>query len=183
MSIEVLLVGLFLIAIITSLLSYLLFDFWAGLKGAPFVPTSEKIIDDLLIKAKLKKGDRFLELGSGDGRVVRREVKKFKVKGVGIDLNPTLILLSKLLVKLQGLSDVQFKRMDIFTKICSVELRQSEVVFIFLMPKTVEKLKEKLLQEARNKLIISHGFDFKGWDKYLVDKIDRRTFSTYYYKL
>ena len=38
-----------------------------------------------------------MELGSGDGRIVRRAVQVHGVKGIGVDINSLLIILSKLL--------------------------------------------------------------------------------------
>lgn len=146
--------------------------------GAPFVGTDSKIIDEILQQADIKKGQQFLELGSGDGRVVRRAVKKYGVYGTGIDLHIPLIIYSRLQAKLSGLRNIEFKVANFF----KTDLSQADVIFVFLLPKTLEKLKPKLLGETKkNTLIISHGFKIAGMEKNLVKKIDRKIFPTYYY--
>ena len=81
---------------------------YSSIMGAPYVPTSKKHIDEILKKANLKKDQVFMELGSGDGRIVRRAVQVYGVKGIGVDINSLLIILSKLLASRQHLEEVTF---------------------------------------------------------------------------
>ena len=150
----------------------------ADFYGAPFVPTSGKIIREILEKAKLKKGAVFYELGSGDGRVLRMAVREFGVFGYGVDIHPMLIWYSKIVAKLQNIQNISFKRESFF----KTDLKKAEVIFLFLLPKTLEKLSKKL---GKNKkaLIISHGFKISGLDNFLIDRIERKSFPTYYYRL
>src|SRR3989338_8627805 len=76
---------------------------YSSIMGAPYVPTSKKHIDEILKKANLDKDQTFMELGSGDGRLVRRAVQVYGVKGIGIDINSLLVLLSRLLAARQHL--------------------------------------------------------------------------------
>src|SRR3989344_8472148 len=76
---------------------FAIFTIISDIFGAPYVPTSSKILDEILKEARLEKGQLFIELGSGDGRVLRRAVKNFQVKGVGVDMNPLPIIYSKTL--------------------------------------------------------------------------------------
>lgn len=148
--------------------------------GAPFVPTFGRYVKEILQKANLKKGQVFLELGSGDGRIVREAVKRYGVKGIGVEIHPLLILYSRWMSKLQGIKDIEFRRGNLF----QTDLSQAKVIFLFLLPKTVEKLKDKILQECKkDTLIISHGFKIKGLERFLIDTTERKLFSTYYYKL
>lgn len=148
--------------------------------GAPFVPTSAKMIDSILEKAKLKKGQVFIELGSGDGRVVRQAVQKYGVKGVGVELQPILVWYSKLISKLKKLKDISFVTQNLF----KTDLKRVDVIFLFLLPKTLEKLREKFITQCKKgTLIISHGFKIKGFDNHLIGKIDRDIFPTYYYRV
>lgn len=162
------------------LLIYVIYSLIAEIKGSPFVPTSGKIVREILEKAKLKKGQEFIELGSGDGRVTRMAVREFGVKGLGIDLNPYLVFYSRMVSRFLKLNDIEFKTRNLF----NLDLSSADIVFLFLVPRTLKKLREKLLKECKkNTLIISHGFKVEGWEKYLVGEIERKTFSTYYYKI
>jgi len=148
--------------------------------GAFYVPTSNKIIDAILKNAGLKKGQVFFDLGSGDGRVVRTAVKKYQVRGVGIEINPLLILVSWILAKMEKLNNIEFRRENLFT----TDIKNADVIFVFLMPETLKSLKSKIINECQKEvLFISHGFVVEGWEKYLQKKISRRDFSTYYYRL
>lgn len=163
-----------------TLLAYFVFGFFADLAGAPFVPTKRQMVNDLFKKIKIKKGQKVVELGSGDGRVVRTAVKLFNARGVGIEINPLLVFYSRILAKIYGVSEVKFIRGNLF----QADLKGADIIFLFLLPKTLQKLSKKLLQECDpDTLVISHGFLIKGFEKYLVDKIDRPLFSTYLYRI
>lgn len=147
--------------------------------GAPYVPSKDKEFVETLRLAKLKKGQLFVELGSGDGRVVKEAVKKYHVRGIGIDINPFLILLSKLTTKLQKINNIDFKLANIY----KYNLSKADVIYIFLMPEMIEKLIPKFNKEINdNCLLISHGFKLPSWDQYLAKTVNRPIFSSYFYK-
>lgn len=158
---------------------YLFLDFIAHFLGAPFVPSSKKDIDEILKVAKLNKGQVFIEPGSGDGRVVISAVKNYGVIGIGVEVHPFLLFYSKLSAKLNKVS-VQFKAENFF----NTNYKKVDVIYLFLFPKTLKKLKEKFIKECRkNTLIISHGFKIEGFEKYLINTIERKVYNTYFYKL
>lgn len=168
----------FLIPVLVAI--YTIYQFISDFKGAPYVPTSVKIVAQILKEANLKKGQIFLELGSGDGRIVRTAVKNYQVNGLGVDINLPLIFYSRVAAKLQKLEKIKFLRQDLF----KTNLKKTDVLFLFLLPKTLKKIAPKILTECKkNTLIISHGFRLEGLEKYLVKKTDRKYFPTYYYKI
>src|SRR3990167_8901150 len=135
---------------------------YSSIMGAPYVPTSKKHIDEILKKANLKKGQAFMELGSGDGRIVRRAVQSYGVRGIGVDINSLLIVLSRILAGRQHLKDISFIRRNIF----DVDFSQADIIYMFLMPETIKKLLPKMEKEVRKgALVISHGFKITGWEK------------------
>jgi SAM-dependent methyltransferase len=159
---------------------YALYCIYGDIKGAPYVPTTALMVDEILRHAKLEKGQRFLELGSGDGRVVRRACGRYGVVGCGVDIHALLIIYSRLLARLQGQRNVRFLVQDFFV----TDLRQADVLFLFLLPKTLKSLREKIVTECKKgTLIISHGFKIEGLEKMLESKIDRKLFPTYYYRV
>ncbi|PJC80774.1 hypothetical protein CO008_00990, partial [Candidatus Roizmanbacteria bacterium CG_4_8_14_3_um_filter_36_12] len=112
----------------------------------------------------------------GDGRIVRTAVKHYNVKGVGIDINPLLIFWAKIL----GTNGIQYKLENIF----ETDLKQSDYIYIFLMPKLIEKLALKMNKEVKKgAIVISHGFPIKGWEKKLIKTLKRIPFSTYFYRV
>lgn len=169
---------LFLVPLLFTIL--VLSGFISDFAGASFVPTSGKIVDEILAKAKLKKDQFFLELGCGDSRIVRTAVKKYRVKGMGVDINPLLILYSKFLSRIQKLPNIKFINQNIF----KTDFSKADVIFIFLLPKLIRKIKNKFETECNvGTIIISHGFKIDGFEKYLFWKIERDLFPTYYYKI
>lgn len=155
-------------------------NFIADLMGAPFVPTSGKLISLILKKAKLKKDQVFVELGSGDGRIVRGAVLLYGVKGTGIEFHPLLYFYSKLVTKFKKIKYLQFKRENFFKS----DLSNADIIFTFLLPKTLKKLRIKFENECKKgTLVISHGFRIESWEKNMVDKIDGDPFPTYYYRI
>ena len=159
---------------------YLIFDTIASFKGAPFVASGRWVVAEILKNANLRKGQRFLELGSGDGRVVREAVKKYGVKGIGVEFHPLLVWYSRFLSKIFKVKGVEFIKGNFF----KADLSKADVIYMFLLPKTMDKLKLKILKECKKgALLISHGFKIRGLERYLILQTPRHTFSTYYYKL
>lgn len=156
---------------ITSLL-------FSSFKGAPYVPTKQKSVTEILQSARLKKGARFLELGCGDGRVVKTAVEQFDTEGVGVDINPLLIAIAKARNKKNG--KLKFQVADIF----KTNLGSYDAIYVFLMPEMLSKLKNKFALECKkNALIISHGFKIEGWDSKIKNVLVRKPFPTYYYRV
>src|SRR6202163_4937479 len=59
-------------------------------KLAPYYPTPETIVQQMLQLGGLKAGEKMFDLGSGDGRIVIMAAEKFHAKAVGIELDKEL---------------------------------------------------------------------------------------------
>lgn len=174
------LVGVLILASYGFILIAIFFFLTGEFFGAPFVPTASSYLPEIVKKLHLKKGQTVYDLGSGNGKIVRFIAQRYPVKVVGIEINPLLVLGSRIMGKIQGLENSYFKRKNLFKE----DLSGANVVFVFLLSKTLKKLKKKILKDCqRGTMVVSHGFKFPGMDKYLVDQIDREIFCTYYYKI
>jgi len=153
----------------------------SSLMGAPYVPTKNKLALEILKEVKFKKNGLFVELGSGDGRIIRTAVKNHPIQGVAVDINGLLILWSKILSKL----DETHSRIDFVNKnILSINLTKADYVYLFLFPALIEKLIPRFNKELKKgTIIISHGFPVKEYEKKLIKQVDRIPFPTYYYKI
>lgn len=121
-----------------------------------------------------------MELGSGDGRIVREAVKTYGVTGIGIDINMLLILMSRFYAKRQRLLNIEFKRQNVL----DAEFAKINVLYLFLMPEIIEKILPRLNKELKPQtLVISHGFKITGWENKLVDIIINKPFSTFFYRI
>jgi hypothetical protein len=154
---------------------------FSSIKGAPYVPTSKKQLEKIFKNISPKKEDVFVELGSGDGRLVRYAVKKYDLQGIGIEINPLLIWWSRFLARRDRTSkNVQFLRKNIF----NFSLARADYLYIFLMPELIQKLLPKFKKELKKgTIIVSHGFKIIGFEKRLIHIEPDKTFSTYYYKI
>ncbi len=174
-----LIVSVALLLIVVLIFIFLIIGFYTEFLAAPFVPTSNKDIDEILKKANFKKGKTLIELGSGDGRVVRRAVRKYGVFGIGIEIHPFLVFYSKLVSKITKIP-VEYRQEDFF----KVNLSQADYIFLFLYPKAIKKLVNSSFKSCKKgTLIISHGFSIPGWEKEMVDTQERNSFNTYFYKV
>jgi len=108
--------------------------------GAPYVPSFHKQAEVGLDLLNLSSGDTLIELGSGDGRVMKLAAKKgFKV--VGYELNPILVLISYF-VTIRYRKNIRIIWGNYWRK----DLKQADGIFVFLIGRYMEKLNNKLEQ-------------------------------------
>ena len=141
----------FIIDIIFFLLLLLLIFIYSMLwppdsPWAPWWRTNERIAIAICRLAKINKNDVVYDLGCGDGVLVNVAAKKFGAKAVGIEIEPSRFLFAKIRTKLNGLSKkVKIKRKNFFKE----SLTGATVVVVYLVPKTLERLKTKFLKELK----------------------------------
>ena len=58
---------------------------------APFLPTPNYVIAEILAKARVGKDDILYDLGSGDGRIVIEAARKTGCRAVGIEIDADLV--------------------------------------------------------------------------------------------
>lgn len=174
--------------LVFSLLIFLLFMsiygislIYSSLMGAPYVPTKNKLALEILKEVRFKKNGLIVELGSGDGRIVRTAVKNYPVNGMAVDINGLLILWSKFLAKL----DKTYSKIIFLNKnILKVDLTKADYIYLFLFPALIKKLIPNFDRDLKTgTVIISHGFPIEEYKSKLIKKVDRSTFPTYYYKV
>src|SRR5688572_7274128 len=82
-------------------------------ESIPFVPSPMLVVERMLKLAEIKKDDVIYDMGSGDGRILIEAAKQYGAKGVGVDLNPTLVEQAKRHAAEQGVSHlVEFRAAD-----------------------------------------------------------------------
>lgn len=109
--------------------------------------------------AKAAKKDTVYELGSGDARFLVIAAKEFGAKGVGIEIDPIRHLTAWLKVRFYNLSDrVTLKRGNFF----DYNISDATVVFVYLVPRVLEKLKPKLFKELKKGTrVVSYKYKFE----------------------
>jgi len=152
-------------------------------RNCPYLGTSPKTIDKILKEAELKEGQSFLELGCGDGRVLRQAAREYKIKGQGIDIHGWAILKAKILARGQS---IEFKKGNIF----KADFGGADVIYLFLTREILAKLAPKLKNEMkRGALLISHGFKVPEFEESLFKIVEHEEDlpgfqkRTYFYKM
>ncbi|MFH1826988.1 MAG: methyltransferase domain-containing protein [bacterium] len=174
------LIVIFLILIFIALVAiYLVGLIYSSFKGSPYVPTKRKILQNILKQAGLRKGQTFIDIGCGDGRVVEEAIVGFKAKGTGIDINPLLIFRANARAKIKKI-DADYR----IENIKKLDLVKYNMVYVFLMPEFINKISHQLKSALLNKsTIVSHGFKVNQLKKYLKKTIKDKTFPTYIYRI
>jgi len=129
---------------------------------APYVPTPQPVVRNMLQIAEISSNDIVYDLGCGDGRIIFTAVEIFNAKkAVGFEINPYMIegIEKKIIEK--GLQDKIF----IFRKnFMDVDLSEASVVTLYLTSSGNMKLKPKLEVELKSgSRVISYDFPITGW--------------------
>ena len=129
--------------------------------AGPFVPSPESVVSDMLRYAEVGPGDFLIDLGSGDGRIVRTAAKVFGARGFGVEIKENLVRQANEAAQKEGIAErARFYKQDLF----KTDLSQASVVTMYLLPDTVNLLREKLLAELKpGARIISHDYPLTGW--------------------
>jgi hypothetical protein len=142
--------------------------------AGPYVPSPQSVVSDMLRYADVNAKDFLIDLGSGDGRRATA-AKVFGARGFGVEIKDDLVKKSNETAQKEGLADrVKFMKQDLF----KTDMSQATVITMYLLPDTVNLLKDKFLNELRpGTRIVSHDYPLTGWipEKYvqmdLEDKI------------
>jgi len=148
-------VYLFTFLFIVVLITFLVLS---NFTAAPFLPSSSRKSDIMIIEGNLKSSDIVFDLGSGDGRLVLMAAEQGVKRAVGFEINPLLLLFfSKLCAFVMKLDNAEF----IFSSFWKADLSKCDKLFIYLLPSSMRKLEDKIKSEMRpGSLIISNQFRF-----------------------
>ena len=127
-----------------------------------FVPTLEAVADQMLQLAGIKPTDVVYDLGSGDGRVVILAAQKYGARGVGIELDPKLVAISRQVAKEGEVAGkVRFIEGDLF----EADISEATLVTLYLSPSVNARLEPKLKSELKpGTRIVSHQFRIGRWE-------------------
>jgi len=149
-----------LMALGIALLAFDAWLIWLVWNGAPFVPTKRATVDRMVAVAGVKPGDRALDIGSGDGRIVIA-LAKAGAEAHGIDNNPLLVWWSRWNIRKAGLSGRAFIHWGNFWH---HDFSPYDVVTLFGITQIMRRLERKLEKELKpGSRVVSNSFQFPTW--------------------
>jgi len=131
------------------------------LSHLPYVPTPQMVVDEMLNLATVTADDVVIDLGSGDGRIVITVAKRFRAKGLGVDIDGKLVALSNRNVRAEKVEDrAEFVERDMF----KTDISGASVLTLYVMPDFMPKLRAKILAELRpGARVVAHDYDMGAW--------------------
>jgi len=146
--------------LLTIILIILLTSVFASWKGAPWVPTWSADIDRVLKLADIKKGQKFIDLGCGDGRLVQAAARA-GAQAIGYEIS----LLPFLAAKIRQIFARENYKIY-FKNFWEVDLKDVDIVYVFLMEKAYPRLKQKLEKELKTGTkVITYVWPLANWQK------------------
>ena len=126
-----------------------------------FAVTPQPLADAMLTLAHVTPDDIVFDLGSGDGRIVVLAAQKYGARGVGIEIDPRLVEISRTVAREGEVADrVTFIEGDLFT----ADISKATVVTLWLSTPVNRRLEAKLKRELRRGTrIVSRQFPIGAW--------------------
>lgn len=148
---------------------------------APWLPTKRKDLARVVRCADLKCGDRFYELGCGDGRVMSYVHDNTQAQVTGIEKILPLYLVSLLRGKGRTKENrYEVRQCDLF----EADISKANVIFTFGMPdKVMSRVADKIKGECvSGTRLISYVFSVPGMVAIRVDKPTEKDVPIYVYE-
>lgn len=151
--------ALFFALLLLLLGVYFVYTLVAIFKGAAYVPTTHSRVSKLIELASISPGEKLLDLGSGDGRILFAAADQ-GANCVGIEINPLLCWYSSLLAKLKRIENVSIQR----TNFWDAPISDVDILTVYLVPIHLDALKRKVLAEMRSgSRVITSVHHFQEW--------------------
>ena len=132
----------------------------AFFRGAPFAPTNRKGAETMIRLARIQAGDRAVDIGSGDGRLVIA-LARSGAEAHGLEINRLLVWWANRAIKKAGLaSRARTLKKDLW----KTDLSSYNVVTVFGISYIMDDLEKKLDRELKpGSRVISNRFRFPNW--------------------
>jgi protein-L-isoaspartate O-methyltransferase len=136
-------------------------------KLAPYSATPPDVVERMLKLAGVGPQDVVYDMGSGDGRIVIAAARQFGARGVGIEIDPTLVAQARANAQRAGVEDrVSFRLQDALT----ADISDATVVTLYLLAASNVKLRPMLTRSLRpGSRIVAHNYPIGDWEPDTVD--------------
>jgi hypothetical protein len=136
------------------------FVFFPLARGAIYDPSTHAQAGTMVDLAGVRAGERAVDLGSGDGRIVI-ELAVRGAEAHGFEVNPVLVLLARRNISRHGLEGKAFIHWRSFWR---ADLSRFDIVTTFQVDFVMARLEDKLKRElADGARVVSHHWRFPTW--------------------
>ncbi len=128
--------------------------------GAPFAVTTPSKVKKMIKLAEIKSGEKVVDLGSGDGRIVMA-LARAGALAYGYEINPFLAGLARRKIKKAGLQARAEIRQKSYWR---DNMGNFDKVVLFGVPYMMSRLEKKLKHELKpGAIVVSNKFKFSDW--------------------
>ncbi|ARM75716.1 class I SAM-dependent methyltransferase [Acidianus manzaensis] len=131
----------------------------------PFIPSPPEVIYEMLKCANASPNDIVLDLGCGDGRILKIAKESFNVKlAIGVEIDKQLC------------KEAKYPQLEIICgdllSLASILLPRVTILTVYLSSRSNSLLEDYILKSKNKNLkIISHDFEFKKLRLYKEEKV------------
>ena len=128
--------------------------------GAFYASTRAETVKKMVELAQIKPGEKAVDLGSGDGRLVIA-LARADAKAFGYEIDPLLVWLSRRQIRRAGLEKQAFIYRQNFW---NEDLSGFDVVAVYGIGQMMKKLERKLKRELKTGArVVSNYYTFPDW--------------------
>jgi len=151
-------------------------------KLSPYYPTPEMVVEKMLQMGALKRGEKLIDIGSGDGRIVISAALNHGARSEGVELDGDLWKRSVEKARALGLdSRVRFIHGDALVQ----DYSSADLITVYLLPVFNAKLRPILERQLKKGTrIVAHDFEVAGWtpiQTIVIDDEETITHTLYLY--
>jgi cyclopropane fatty-acyl-phospholipid synthase-like methyltransferase len=153
--------NLFFTIILFAIPLYIIYLFgYSVLKGGPYAPVSHSRVKIMIKLLNLKKGQKMVDIGSGDGRIIIAFAQK-GIEAHGYEINPLLFLYTKWQINQMELQKKAFVHLSDLWK---TDLSKYDAVTLFGITHMMQPLETKFNKELKKgaKFVTNH-FKLPNW--------------------
>ena len=152
--------GVITIILVVLVIIFLSISFYITIfGGGPFVPTPMKSVFKVLKHAGIKKGDKVIDIGAGDGRFLHFAEKLYGAKATGFELDPFVYFLARMRQIFWG-----WKGKMIRSNFLKHSVSEADIVICYMLPKTLAKFQIKFDKELKKGArVVSYAFKIGTW--------------------
>ncbi len=111
--------------------------------GPPYVPTSDRLVEAMCDLAAFTRGDKVVDLGSGDGRLIFAAAKRDVTEAIGYEIDPWQVWRARSWAKRFGHVNARFE----WRSFWDAPLNDVNVVFVYGLPPYMARVADKCAKE------------------------------------